>query len=97
MSRSNHNRVRAPVLGEDVVSTALHLMRDHGLEGHTIKLVVYLDTNKFYVSEFRCAVCSNRLPLLFVSSARRSVELRNFLLANEVKVNIELKHDKPQS
>ncbi len=97
MSRSNHNRVRAPVLGEDVVSTALHLMCDHGLQRHTIQLVVYLDANKFYVSEFRCAVCTNRLPFLLVSSARRSVALRDFLLANEVKVNIELKHDKPQS
>jgi hypothetical protein len=42
------------------------LMCDHGLDGHTIQVVVHLDADKFHISEFRCAACSNRLPFLLV-------------------------------
>jgi len=84
MSRGNGNGF----FGEDVVATALRLMCDHGLDGHTIQLVVYLDADKFHVSEFRCAACANRLPFLLVNSARQSVELRDLLLALGLNVNV---------
>ena len=89
---------RLPVLGEDFIATALRLMRDHTeVDGHTIQVVVHLDADKFDGSEFRRAVCTNRVPFLLVSSATQPVELRDFLLAKGVQVNIGLQQDERQA
>jgi hypothetical protein len=88
----NNKWISTAILGEEVIATALRFMCDHaGVDNHTIQLVVHLDTDKFYGSEFRCAVCINRSPFLLVNSATQAVELRNFLMAKGVKVTTEVK------